>query len=55
VTESDDGREVSKEFEDVVNVAPKELEEWLATDESKEVGWPKDGWRYSLMNGVTTR
>jgi len=28
-----------KAFDDVVNMAPKELEDWLQTDESKEVGW----------------
>ena len=27
------------EFDDVVNMTPKELENWLKTDESKEVGW----------------
>jgi hypothetical protein len=30
------------EFDDVVNMTPSELERWLETDESKEVGW-KDG------------
>jgi hypothetical protein len=34
---SDD--DTRKAFEDAVNMAPKELEDWLATDESKEVGW----------------
>ena len=43
MSESDEDREIRREFEDLVNMAPKELEEWLATDESKEVGWPKDG------------
>ena len=38
-TEVDD---VRAEFRDVVNMAPKQLEEWLATDESREVG-QKDG------------
>jgi hypothetical protein len=34
---SDD--DTRKAFEDAVNMAPKELEDWLQTDESKEVGW----------------
>lgn len=37
---SDDDRDqIRHDFEDAVNMAPKELEEWLETDESKEVGW----------------
>jgi hypothetical protein len=32
----------AEEFDDVVNMTPSELERWLETDESKEVGW-KDG------------
>jgi NOL1/NOP2/fmu family ribosome biogenesis protein len=31
--------DIRREFEDVVNMAPKELERWLETDESKSVGW----------------
>src|SRR3954454_2168783 len=27
------------EFDDVVNMTPKELEDWLKTDDSKAVGW----------------
>lgn len=34
---------VREDFADAVNMAPKELEEWLETDESKEVGWGDDG------------
>jgi len=34
---SDD--DTRKEFEDAVNMAPKALEDWLETDESKDVGW----------------
>jgi hypothetical protein len=30
------------EFDDVVNMTPSELERWLDTDESKEVGWKDD-------------
>jgi len=30
------------EFDDVVNMTPSELESWLETDESKEVGWQGD-------------
>ena len=40
---SDDKQEeVYQEFKDKVNMAPKELEEWLETEESKSVG-QKDG------------
>jgi Protein of unknown function (DUF3140) len=37
VTDSED--DIRREFEDVVNMTPKELERWLETDESKAVGW----------------
>ncbi len=30
------------DFADAVNMTPKELEDWLATDESQGVGWGKD-------------
>ena len=35
-------REIRKEFEDAVNMAPAELEKWLEAEASKKVGWPKD-------------
>jgi Protein of unknown function (DUF3140) len=31
--------DVHAEFSDAVNMAPKALEDWLQTEESKEVGW----------------
>ena len=34
--------DVRHEFDDLVNMAPAELEDWLDTDESKDVG-QKDG------------
>ena len=38
--------EVWDDFTDAVNMTAKELDDWLATDESQEVGWsgggPKD-------------
>jgi hypothetical protein len=34
---------IYRAFRDVVNMAPAELERWLATDESRRVGWKKDG------------
>jgi hypothetical protein len=40
ITESD--RATIKEFKDVVNMTPKELESWLKTEESQQVG-QKDG------------
>lgn len=39
---SKDTKSVIDEFHQVVNMKPKELESWLDTDESKEVG-QKDG------------
>ncbi len=35
--------QVIEEFDEAVNMNPKELEEWLETDESKEVGQKDDG------------
>jgi len=39
----DEQQSVSHEFDELVNMTPKELEDWLATDESQSVGWSKDG------------
>lgn len=35
--------QVWSEWRELVNMAPQELEEWLETDESKEVGDSSDG------------
>jgi len=40
---ADDQQEIYREFNDLVNMQPKELEEWLQTDESKSVGDSDDG------------
>jgi hypothetical protein len=42
-TETDDQRDTRQEFDDLVNMTPKQLEDWLETDESKDVGWKDDG------------
>jgi hypothetical protein len=34
---------IYREFRDVVNMTPKELEAWLATEESQAVGQKRDG------------
>ena len=34
---------VIADFKDVVNMSPKELESWLQTEESQEVGQKKEG------------
>lgn len=34
---------IYSEFTDVVNMAPKELEEWLRTEESRQAGWKHEG------------
>jgi hypothetical protein len=39
---SDEAEEVRREFGERVNMTPKQLEDWLATDESRSVG-QKDG------------
>jgi hypothetical protein len=39
---NDDRDDVRRDFEDVVNLAPAELEKWLETEESRSVG-QKDG------------
>ncbi|GGK48478.1 DUF3140 domain-containing protein [Salinarimonas ramus] len=36
-------QEIYREFGEAVNMTPKELEDWLETDESKEVGWTHEG------------
>jgi hypothetical protein len=40
---NDDRQQVIEDFEAAVNMAPKELEEWLQTDESKSVGQSDGG------------
>jgi hypothetical protein len=35
---ADDRQRIIDEFDEIVNMTPKELEEWLRTDESKSVG-----------------
>jgi hypothetical protein len=32
-----------KAFNEAVNMSPAELEKWLATEDSREVGWTHDG------------
>jgi hypothetical protein len=39
----EDPDETRRAFEDAVNMTPKELEDWLGTDESQEVGWGDEG------------
>jgi|SRR5687768_13256435 hypothetical protein len=39
----DDHDETAKEFHDAVNMTASELEKWLKTDESKDVGQKSDG------------
>ena len=38
-----DADEIRREFGELVNMAPKQLEDWLATDESKASGQKTDG------------
>lgn len=39
----DERQETYREFRDAVNMAPKELEQWLETQESREVGQEQGG------------
>ncbi|MGY1745762.1 DUF3140 domain-containing protein [Blastococcus sp. SYSU D00695] len=39
----DDSDTIRRDFAEAVNMTPKELEEWLDTDESKAVGQKRDG------------
>jgi hypothetical protein len=34
---------IRQDFDDVVNMTPKELEDWLGTEESQGVGWTHEG------------
>lgn len=40
---ADERQQVIEEFNEAVNMTPKELEEWLQTDESKSVGQSDGG------------
>ena len=40
---ADDRQRIIEEFDEAVNMAPKELEEWLGTEESKSVGQSDGG------------
>jgi len=37
--DADERSEIRRDFQEAVNMTPTELEKWLDTDESKEVGW----------------
>ena len=40
---ANDRQQVIEEFDEAVNMTPKELEEWLETDESRSVGQTEGG------------
>jgi DNA topoisomerase VI subunit B len=40
---ADDEKQIRDDFHDAVNMTASQLEKWLDTDESKEVGQKKDG------------
>ncbi len=40
---ADDRQQIIEEFDEAVNMTPKELEEWLQTDESQSVGQKSNG------------
>jgi len=43
MAQGDERQQVVEEFEAAVNMAPKELEEWLQSNESKSVGQSEGG------------
>ncbi len=43
MAKGDERQQVITEFDEAVNMTPKELEEWLQTEESKSVGQSDDG------------
>ena len=47
-TLSDQHEQTYQEFDDLVNMQPKEIEDWLQTDRSKSVGHTKDGENESI-------
>ena len=42
-TEEPDREAIWKEFGEAVNMTPATLERWLATEDSRSVGWTPDG------------
>ena len=40
---TDERQDTYDEFREAVNMAPKEIEDWLETDDSKRVGQKEDG------------
>jgi len=43
MAQTDDHETIWQEFREGVNMTPKEIENWLETDESRSVGMSKDG------------
>ncbi|WP_437097177.1 DUF3140 domain-containing protein [Streptomyces sp. enrichment culture] len=41
--DDDERKEISDEFREVVNMKPAELEEWLASEQSRSAGQHEDG------------
>ena len=42
-SDDDDRAAIRQDFHAVVNMTPAELERWLATEESRSVGWQHEG------------
>lgn len=40
---AEEQKQVRKEFNDAVNMAPTELEKWLETEKSQSAGWTREG------------
>ena len=41
--DEDEKEEIYQDFKEKVNMQPKEIEDWLETEESKSVGYSEDG------------
>ena len=46
---------IEKAFHEVVNMTPAEMERWLATEESRSVGWTHEGEHESVGHGAGRR
>ena len=41
--DDDEKKHIRDDFRDAVNMSPSELEDWLGTEESGQVGWTREG------------
>lgn len=51
----DDHDAIARSFHDAVNMAPAELEKWLGTEDSRAVGWTREGEKESVGHHAGAR